>query len=531
MYKPFYRMFLPVLLLVGAPVLPGFTMADEQPGSVNVQLLGINDLHGQLDQPRSVNNRTAGSAPVLAAYLRERAALNPHTLLLQIGDMVGASAPESSLLQDEPTIDVLNSLGFDIGTVGNHEFDEGIPEMKRLIDGGYHERTGYYTGAEFPYIVANVMDKNTGRPILPPHYVKVVDGVPIGFIGVVTKSTAMVVKKSYLKDVEFTDEAAAVNREVKALRDKGVETIIVLAHEGGWVRGEKGEVTGEIADITKKLDPAVDVVFSGHTHTQIQTTIDDKLVVQALSHGLALADVDLVIDRVSGDVVDKQAEIIPTYTDGVQPDPDVKRIVDAAKKRIEPLMKEVIGETAGPITREPNEAGESALGNMIADAQRKSMNADFAFTNHRGIQADLPAGKVTWGDAYAAQPFGNELVKMELTGNQIKKVLDQQFQGPSRTRILQVSGLTFTWNPNRPGGKRILALRRADGTPIDPRETYSVVVNSYLAEGGGGFTAFEEGTQRMIGDNELDVLIDYIKQKPQPFSAQIEGRIMLQKGS
>lgn len=518
--------------LVSTTLLTGFDLAPVKQNHHNnkelqVQLLSINDFHGQLDKEGKVNNKAVGTAEYLAAYLKQREAQNPHTLLVQAGDMVGASAPSSALLQDEPTIDILNQLGFDVGTVGNHEFDEGVNEMKRLIDGGTHPKTGYFEGANFPYIAANVLDKNTNKPILPPSVIKNIQGVKIGFIGVVTKSTPSIVTPSGVAGVVFTDEAEAVNREVKKLKKRGVKSIMVLAHEGGTQNPTTGEITGPIADIVKKLDPEVDVVFAGHTHTYLNGYIDNKLVVQAYSYGTAFADVDLVIDRKTRDVVKKKAEIVTTFHEGMTPDSQVQKIVEGAQAKVAPIINQEVGQAGSEINRKENGAGESALGNLIADAQRWKTGTDFALMNPGGIRDDLHAGKITWGDLFTIQPFNNDLVTMNLTGDQLRRVLNQQFQDPNRIRMLKISGFHYTWDATRPADDRVIELKKADGTPIDPNQTYTITVNSFLASGGDGFTVFNEGANPVIGPVDLDALVDYVKQSTQPIEAQIEGRIQV----
>jgi 5'-nucleotidase len=488
--------------------------------TVSVQFLSVNDFHGQLDRVNKVNGKSVGSASYLAAHLRKREQQNKHTFLVHAGDAVGASAPISSLLQDEPTIDILNTLQFDVGTLGNHEFDEGVEEMMRLIDGGVHPTTGYFAGANFPYTVANVVDKKTKKPILPPYIIEKVEGIPIAFIGVVTHTTPMSVMPNGIQDVIFTDEAEAINREVANLKQQGVKAILVLAHEGGTQNGKTGEITGPIADITQKLDEEVDVVFSGHSHTYLNGTIDHKLVVQASCYGAAFASVEVVLDRNTKDVIHKQAEIVNTFHDDITPDAQIQKIVDRAAEKVAPITSEEIAQAKKAITRRENKAGESALGNLIADSQRWAMKTDFAFMNPGGIRADLPAGKVTWGDLYTIQPFQNDLMKMELTGEQIGRLLQQQFQNPSKRQILKVAGLTFSWSNDR-----VIEIKQSDGTPLVPTQTYTVAVNRFLAEGGDNFTVFTEGKKGVVGSIDLDAFIGYIRQLPQPFSAQIEGRI------
>lgn len=514
--------------LISASLLTGFnTLSHAKKNKhINLQILSINDFHGQIDKVGKVNNKATGSAEYLAAHLKQRESENKNTFLVHAGDIVGASSPASALLQDEPTIEILNELGFDLGTLGNHEFDEGLTELKRMIDGGTHPNTGYFEGANFPYVVANVLDKKTEQPILPPYAVKVVNGVKVGFIGVVTKTTPSVVTPDGVKDVIFTDEAEAVNRQVKELKKRNVEAIMVLAHEGGVQDRTTGQITGPIADMVQKFDPEVDVVFAGHSHTYLNGFVDGKLVVQAGSYGSAFADVDLVIDKKTRDVVKKSAEVVYTYHEGITPDARTHEIVESAKAKVAPIISREVGQSAGTITRSENAAGESALGNFIADAQRWKMNTDFSFMNPGGIRADMPAGKVTWGDLFTIQPFNNDLVSMKLTGEQVKKALNQQFQDPNRVRILQISGLTYKWDVSRPASDRVYDLKKADGTPIDSTETYSVTVNSFMASGGDAFTTFAEGTDRVVGPTDLDGLVEYVKQLPQPFDAKIEGRII-----
>ncbi len=512
-----------LVVLVLVPLLTGF-QPNKGPKPIEVQILGVNDFHGQLNVTGQVDGETVGRADYLAAYVKKYRKQNPHTLLVHAGDMVGASPPVSSLLMDEPTIEILNKMRFDVGTLGNHEFDRGVKEMKRLIDGGYHPETGYFSGAKFPYTVANVIDEKTKKPILPPFVIKRIQGIPIAFIGVVTKETPTIVAPSGVEGVEFIDEVEAINREVAKLKKKGIRAIVILAHEGG-VQDNEGNVTGPIADIARKVDDEVDVIISGHTHTRINAMIDGKLVVQSHDYGKAFSKIDLTLDRRSKDIVTKNATIIKTAHNGIKPDRQIAKMVEGYEKEVAPIINRKVGEAAHPITREQNAHGESALGNLIADAQRWKMEADFSFMNPGGIRHDIAAGEVTWGDLYNVQPFNNQMVTLQLTGDQIRRLLNQQWQGET-TRMLQISGLTYTWDGTKPVGERIVTIQKADGTPVEPNAVYTVAVNAFLADGGDNFTVLTEGTNRVVGPVDLDALVDYIKQLPQPFSAEIEGRIL-----
>jgi 5'-nucleotidase len=520
-------------------------------------LLAINDFHGQLSAGRRVGNRPVGSAAVLAAYLdAAQAGAEDHTLIVHAGDHVGASPPASALLQDEPSISFLNLLGNEscgtwhrlsprcnlVGTAGNHEFDEGVDESLRLIRGGNHPSGPFlddpYRGASFPYVSANVVDAATGRPILPPFVIKHLRGQRIAFIGAVLKETPTIVTPTGVAGLSFLDEAEAINRYIPTLRKLGVRSIVVLIHQGGSQTIYEGStqpggvISGPIADIVSRLDDEVDVVVSGHAHSFTNGLLPARggkeiLVTQAFSAGTAYADIDLQIDPATRDVVAKSAAIVTTYADegpGLVPDPTVAQLVADAEAKVAPLVNEVIGAALTDIVRTQNAAGESALGNLIADAQRVAMGTDFAFMNPGGIRADLFAGEVTWGELFTIQPFGNSLVKMDLTGGQIITLLEQQWLNQPFPRMLQVSGLTYTWDNGLPVGSRVVDVRQ-NGTPIDPSATYSVTVNSFMAAGGDNFTVLPTGTNQVGGPIDLDALIAHVEGLPQPFSAEIVGRI------
>jgi 5'-nucleotidase len=256
------------------------------------------------------------------------------------------------------------------------------------------------------------------------------------------------------------------------------------------------------------------------------------LITQAFSYSTAFADIDLTIDRAKRDIVEKKAEIVTTFHEGITPDPEVAALVKRHEDRVAPLVNRVVGTAAGRITADQNPAGESPLGNLVADAQRDAMDTQFAFMNPGGIRAPIEAGEVTWGEIYAVQPFANDLVKMTLTGDQVYRLLNQQWQpqpdGSVRTRFLQISGLSYTWNDSRPVGDKVVEVREVSGAPLDRGARYTVTVNGFLAAGGDAFTVLVEGTERVTGPVDLDALVNYIAGMQQPFNAAIEGRIVKQ---
>ncbi|MEH6908170.1 bifunctional metallophosphatase/5'-nucleotidase [Neobacillus drentensis] len=491
---------------------------------IQVQLLGINDLHGQINITRKVNGKPVGRVDYLAAYLKQREAENKNTLLVQAGDMVGASPPVSALLQDEPTIEVLNKLGFDIGTVGNHEFDEGVTELLRLIKGGAHPKTGNFAGSKFPWIAANVVNNKTGETILPPYQVMKVNGMPIGFIGVVTTETPKLVDPSGVAGLTFTDEVEAINQNVAELKRKGVKSIVVLAHIPG-TSGPNGEnPAGQLVDIANRVDDEVDIIFGGHNHAYMNATIDNKLVVQAYSYGTAFSDVDLEIDPKTKDIVSKRAEIVTTFQEGIKPDPEMKKMIAGYEAKVERIVNKVVGTSSEGLSARLNENGESELGDFIADAQRKALNTEIALMNPGGIRADIDPGDITWGEIYTVQPFNNDLVKMTMTGEQIRSLLNQQWSA-AHTNMLQISGLSYSWDSTKPAGQRVISTKLSDGTEMDPNKSYSVTANSFLSNGGDGFTIFTQARNKEIGPIDFEAVVHFISAQPKPFTFHIQNRI------
>ena len=499
---------------------------------LRMKIFGINDFHGQLSTGRKLMNRPVGGAAYLAAYIKQRRAQVPYSLTVHAGDMVGASPLVSALFQDQPTMEFMNLLGFDAGTSGNHEFDEGIAEHKRLVDGGCHPTAGCWEGAKFPYVTSNVIDTTTGKPVFPTYTIKNVAGARIGFVGAVLRATPTVVTPSGVAGLEFRDEAESINAAVAELKQQNVKAIVVLIHEGGTQNTQTHQVTGPIVDIANKVDDEVDIIVSGHFHQFTNAVIDGKLVTQAFSSSTAFADIDVTIDRATRDIVAKKAEIVTTFNEGITPDPEVAALVKKYEDQAAPLVNRVIGTAPERITNEQNPAGESPLGNLIADSQRATLGTQFAFMNPGGIRAPIDAGEVTYGELFTVQPFGNNLVKMSLTGDQVYTLLNQQWQPQSdnsiRTRFLQISGLSYTWTDANPVGQKVVEVRGADGKPLDRAAKYTITVNVFLADGGDSFTILTQGTERSGGPIDLDGLIDYVQKNPGALSPKIEGRIVKQ---
>ncbi|PLT35641.1 bifunctional UDP-sugar hydrolase/5'-nucleotidase [Bacillus sp. V5-8f] len=494
---------------------------------IKVQLLGVNDFHGQIDTSKKMENRLTGGADYVAAYLKQWEKKNPNTILVHSGDAVGGSSPTSALLQDEPTITMMNQLGFDVGALGNHEFDDGVKEMKRLIHGGRHPKTekeyGTFQGANFPYVAANVVDSRTKKPILEPYVIKSIKGYKIGFIGVTISDTPSLLDSSRVKSVEFTDEVAAINKYTKQLKGQGVKAIVVLAHSPGKSRLDGSKPTGDVARFASLVDDEVDIIFGGHNHAYMNSIVDGKLLVQAYSAGTAFSAVNVVIDASTQDIIQKKAEIVMTYHDSIKPDKEMTEMVTAYLDDVRDTINRDIGNTGMELTREFNEAGQSALGSLVADSMREQMGTDFAFIEAAGIRADINSGLITWGELFTALPFGNRLVSITMTGDQVREVLNQQWL-PEK-RMLQISGLKYNWSNDLPSGQKVIDIYMPSGEKIDPNLVYSVTVNSFLADGKNYFTAFTKGKNLGQGPKDLEALISYVKEQSNPLVASTERRI------
>ncbi|KEO85218.1 5'-nucleotidase C-terminal domain-containing protein [Tumebacillus flagellatus] len=488
---------------------------------VKVQLLALNDLHGKLDQtykltgkdlnfdgtPDTVN--AAGRLDYLSTYLKQREAENPNTLVVHTGDATGGSSPVSALENDEPTVEALNAMNFSIGTVGNHEFDRGTAELKRLMNGPARPSNPDYKGMNFPLIAANVVYKNTGDLVLKPYEIKEVAGEKIGFIGVVTKGAASMIMQSMIQDIQFTDETAAVNKAAAELKAQGVHSIVVLAHMDLTQNGEN--VTGPAANLAANVDPDVDVIFAAHNHEIAKGYVNNKLLVQAYEYGKAFADVDLEIDTTTHDIVSKKAEVVINDQSKVAPDPAITAIIDKYTEKAGPTLKSVVGTSSVDMPGGYTGTGDNPLGNLIADGMRVKMDADFAMMNGGGIRTNLNAGPIKWEDLFNIQPFNNVLTKVTVKGSDIPKILEAQLS-VSFGSDYSIAGMKYTYNYST---QKVDSITKMDGTLIDPNATYTIVVNNFMATGTGKYAPIPAATLASeTGPEDLPALIDYVKSFP-----------------
>ena len=539
-------------LLVGVAAGTAAAPAAAEPASpsgpkpVEVQLLALNDFHGNLEPPTgssgTIEGQLAGGAEYLATHLAElrEAVKKKNTITVAAGDLIGASPLLSAAFHDEPAIEALTLAGLDYASVGNHEFDEGATELLRMQYGGCHPTDGCadgtpFEGAGFQYLSANAFRTATGEPLLPPYAIHKVQGVEIGFIGMTLEGTPDIVSQEGVAGLTFADEAETANRYAAELRAQGVETIVVLLHEGGFQSGAGGindcaGISGPIVDIVERMDPAIDAVVSGHTHQAYNCEIDDRLVTSASSFGRLVTDIDLRIDRRTGDVLTAEAENLVVTRD-VPTDPAQTELIAHYREALGPVAGRQVGTTTEAITRTQETLftsgttvirGESPLGNLIADAQLAATDdeqgAVAAFMNPGGVRADLDAGPVTYEEAFTVQPFANNLVTLDLTGAQLYCLLEQQFTvgrtlypSASVSYVVNPAGTTAPAGDPCAGTRVVRGSLTINGVAVQPGSTYRITVNSFLAGGGDQFSVLTQGTNRVTGMIDLDALVAYLE--------------------
>lgn len=542
-----------------------------------LKIIALNDFHGNLQSPGKYRAGAqspevpSGGADFLAGYVRHLKSENPTNVVVAAGDLVGASPLASGLFHDEGAIEAMNELGLEISSVGNHEFDKGKKELLRLQHGGcsaVDESTckGAITGtpvpfegAKFQYLSANVFDTSTGKTLFPAYVVKTFHGARVAFIGLTLKDTPALEDPKSVAGLRFEDEAATINANVRRLQRQGVKIMVVLVHQGGEqttkgtvdINACEGDLSGSpIASIVSKLDDAVNLVISAHSHAAYICKLPNRagrkiLVTSAASYGRLLTEIDMTIDTQSAKAVDAEARniVVDRTNPAIVPDAALKTMVEKYAALAAPIANRKIGSISADLTKTQNPNGESSLGDVIADAQLESARAAgsggavAAFMNPGGIRTDLPFapglagvrdGEVTYGELFQAQPFANTLVTMSLTGEQIKTLLEEQFKGcalgarsskdtaPSTDRILQVSeGFTYTWSPAGPLCNKVDADSiKVNGMAVAPSAKIRVTVNSFLADGGEEFYILKQGTERLGGPVDLDALAAYFAEHP-----------------
>lgn len=514
---------------------------------ITLNLVAINDFHGNLEPSKYTFTNAAGKSETLraggiealsgalAAWRQE----DKDLLFIGAGDLIGASPALSSMWADEPSIEAMNLLGLRMSSVGNHEFDQGRKELLRQQHGGCDsprpnkacKLAPDFKGARFTYLAANVLDKATGKPFMPAYRIETVKGVKVGVVGVVLQDTASVAMSSAIAGLDFIGEAEAINRTLPQMRAEGAQVILALVHEGGRTDESPEQpnckgLTGGVVDIVKQLDPAIRLVITGHSHQGYLCQVDGRVVTQADAAGHLLSRIALKVDPTSGAVADIDVRNVVMDPAKFTADPRIAAYLASVKERSRAALARPLGKLGtAVVARKANDAGEAPLGNLVADAivaATRDQGVQIGFMNMGGIRKDLETadGQVTtFGNAQAVLPFGNTLVVMDLSGAQLRRLLEQQWDRPSASgaTILQVSqGFAYTWDAARPVGSRVVpGSLKLNGAPVEDGKSYRVVANNFLAEGGDNIPEFAKGTNRVDTQLvDLDALSDFIAKNP-----------------
>ncbi|HEY7647924.1 MAG TPA: 5'-nucleotidase C-terminal domain-containing protein [Methylomirabilota bacterium] len=520
-----------------------------RPDAVNdvrrITIVDFSDWHGQLEPvqvTRGGGRRALGGAAALKAYVDRERERNPGgTLVVTAGDAVGATPPLSSFLDDVPAIEVLNAMGLDIDTLGNHNFDRGIDHLRRLV-----------AVAKFPYVAANIVGPD-GQTLVPPTHVFARNGVRVGVIGIGNPETPAVVARDRVKGWQFLDPARVITAHAATLRQNGAHLVIVLAHIGATAVAADGAPGGVLGDVARAIR-GVDVLIGDHTGVPVNARIGQTLVIANRSRGLQFAVVDLEYDLAQRKLARASAVHRTPFVDEIVPDAALEAQIQGYRAAVRPLLDHALGEAAFLVSRAG--ARESALGNFVADTLRATYGTQLAFINSGGIRDNLPADyrpgdqalrrpmpgyapgppwDVVRGDILAALPFNNVAVTFKITGRTLWQALensvapgvivDGRFATDSG-RFLQVSGFAFRFDPRQTSGQRVTHVRLADGSPIAPdgRE-YTAVTVDFMYDGGDGYTMLNNGTGT-TREPYSEVLAQALRVRP--VAARVEGRIHIE---
>jgi len=524
------------------------------PKPLEVHVAAWNDFHGSLEGPTGTAPAQegvvqAGGAAQLAGWLDAFRAEHEHTATVVAGDLIGASPLLSTMFHDQPTIEVMNEIGLDAAAVGNHEFDRGWRELLRLAEGGCHPEEGCrngstYGGADFPFLAANVY-RSDGERLLDPYVVREFDGERVAFVGLVLDGVPSIVTPTAVDDLTFEEEVEALEKVVPELRDRGVEAIVAVVHEGGTPDGEPTDgidncwdIEGPIARIAEHAPEAVDAFVSGHTHHPYVCRIAGRPVTATMSKGRVVTELELTIDRRTGDVSRASADNHVIRHDGPSSD-RVAGMIERYAKLADRRADKSVGRLTETLSRTPRESGQSVLGCVVADAHLFAAKPDgeggpdFAMTNPGGIRDSLQldpsdgrSGVVTYADLHRIQPFRNQLRVLTLTGRQIHDILENQWRVGEHSKILQVSeGFRYDWHPGREIGDRVDPEDvRVRGEPLELDAEYRVAVNNFLAEGGDGFSTFRQAETSSYGPLDIKAMESYFQDRS-PVSGPDEDRI------
>ena len=552
--------FLAVLALLLSLLAAAQGIAQNDQGSVTIQILDVSDWHAQLD-PLVVGSRQVGGAAVLSSYFKADRAANPNTLTLTAGDAFGASPPLSGFFNEEPAVLAMNLMGFDADTFGNHNFDRGISHLQQMInlaEDPHTHRCDSPCGTVFQYVSANLRNRDDNLTGVKDFEIFDVGGVRVAVIGITNPEAPTLVFPGRFGTIVVTDPIPAANKARAKARIAGAQLFIAITHLGvTFVDPATGAPSGPLIDFANNVG-GFNVIIGDHTDFQYQGIHNNALVVENRSKGLTYARLKLSVDPFSGRVIDRSAEFVTPFASAVTPDPAIdgpEGLLKPYRDQLTPILSTVIGNSSVRVPRSDacgQSAGrtcESLVGNLTTDAMRITYGADFAITNAGGLRADLtcptvdlstdfcpaftpPPYPITRGQVLTVLPFGNVVVTLQVNGAELKTMIEN---GVSRMpnvdgRFAQVSGLCFTYDIAAAVGSRVTnAVRQgADGgctgaaIDLTAAASYMIAENDFMANGGDFYpNFFSRVVTRNIMANDLEAYIA----GNSPVNPSIQGRI------
>lgn len=439
-----------------------------QPAEISLRIIGMNDFHGALIE----TERYAGASKLVSAVEATRQEASGAVIVLAAGDMMQGTM-ESNIERGQTVVRMMNRIGIDAMTVGNHEFDWGLDVLA--------DRT---SEIEFPCLGANVIERDSGKVLscLQPYTLLEKNGVKIGIVGVVTQDTITSVNPNHIATLRIEDPITIAKEAIRQVRDKGADIVVLLAHMACY-QAEDGTLTGEAVRLAEVA--GADVIVSGHSHTQIVGAVRDSVIVQAGDKGRYLDVVDLIYSPEQKKIISRQAGLEAVDGKCLGDDGAMERMIEETIKRVEKMKWAEVGRLPQVLIHDRQAV--SSLGSWVADGIRTIAGTDIALQNGGGIRVPSLGIRVTEGDLYEMLPFDNTIYTAKLTGREVKEVLEQGLFDEKHS-ILQYAGLTVVCDEDRPYGSRTVAIHLADGRALQEDAVYTVAYNDFMAAGGDGYS-------------------------------------------
>ncbi|MCD4784778.1 MAG: bifunctional metallophosphatase/5'-nucleotidase [Candidatus Eremiobacteraeota bacterium] len=460
---------------------------------VTLTIMHTNDLHGNLlpredftDFRNPDTKIKIGGGPAIATVIKEErrkaGEQGEHFLLVDSGDIaMGTSI--SGMFEGKPVIEVMNKEGYDAATIGNHDFDWGVPALNNMIQ-----------EADFPFLAANISDEY-GKPLpdVQPFIIKDMPGLKVGIVGVANEETKSLNVRDDVRKLNFHDPIDSLKATIPEMKRQGADMIVVLSHTGL-------EKDREIAENVK----GIDLIVGGHSHDTLSkpVKVGKTMIVQTGFGGRNIGKVQLKWDPNEKKVIAGDGHLIPIDADKINADTGIMGIIDKYKSKLDSIMNVKIGESKADMIQ-PHSGKETNLGNLITDLMREKTGADIAMLNSGNIRTNLFKGEIKFKDIYNILPFDSKIVTLNMMGSDIIDALEESSGRTEEDKTLQISGLKVVYDSSRPAGERLKEVRTPDGKILDPDRGYKVAATDYLVKGGDSYAEFTNGDEVEYNDEVM----------------------------